>query len=80
MKITLPHRLRLALYVLNVLGTPVVVYARAKGWIGDLELTLWGAEVAAAFALAGLNVTAGEPPVVIEPAGDVVVAPADEEF
>lgn len=58
MTVTIPRAFRLALYLLNVLGTPVVVYARAKGWIGDLELALWGAEVAAVMALAGLNVSA----------------------
>lgn len=79
MTITIPQRLRLALYVLNVLGTPVVVYALAKGWIGELELTLWGAEVAAAMTLAGLNVSAGPAPVTIQPEGDVVVAPLGDE-
>ena len=60
MKINVPFRVRVALYLANVLGTPVVVYLRAKGVIGDLELTLWGAEVAAAFAVAGLNASSGE--------------------
>ncbi|WP_418063943.1 hypothetical protein [Pimelobacter simplex] len=60
MKINVPFRVRVALYLANVLGTPVVVYLRAKGVIGDLELTLWGAEVAAAFAVAGLNASTGE--------------------
>lgn len=49
-------RWRLVIYVLNVVGAPLVAYAKAKGWIGDLEVQLWSAEVAAAFALAGLNV------------------------
>lgn len=56
MRVNLPRRWRLALYVINAIGTPVVVYAKAKGWIGDLEVALWSAEVAAVFALAGLNV------------------------
>lgn len=60
MKVNVPRRGRIALYLVNVLGTPLVVYAVAKGWIGDLELTLWGAEVTAAMAVAGLNVGAGE--------------------
>lgn len=78
MKITIPHRVRIALYILNVLGTPLVVYARAKDWIGDLELALWGSEVAAVMALAGLNVNSSEPsPVVIEPQGDVYVSGED---
>jgi len=54
-KINIPFRYRVAIYLANVLGTPVVVYLRAKGIIGDLELTLWGAEIAAAFVVAGLN-------------------------
>ena len=58
MTVNLPPRVRLAIFMLNLLGTPVIVYALAKGWIGELELTLWGGEVAAAFALAGLNVPA----------------------
>ena len=56
MRVNLPRRHRLALYVINAIGTPVVVYASAKGWIGDLEVALWSAEAAAVFALAGLNV------------------------
>jgi len=48
--------IRVGVYVLNLLGAPVVVYLRAKGVIGDLELTLWGAEVSAMSAMAGLNV------------------------
>ena len=60
MTVTLPKWARAVIYVLNVLGTPVVVYARAKDWIGDLELTLWGAAVAAGFTLAGLNLPATE--------------------
>ncbi len=81
MTVNLPRRLRLALYLLNVCGTPVVVYALAKGWIGQLELTLWGAEVTAAMTLAGLNVAAAdsEAPVVIQPAGDVVVSDLEIE-
>lgn len=56
MRINLPSRWRLAVYVVNVIGTPLIAYAQARGWIGDLEMGLWSAEVAAAFALAGLNV------------------------
>ena len=56
MTLTIPRRARVGIYLANLLGTPVVVYLVAKGVLGDLELTLWGAEVAAAFAVAGLNV------------------------
>lgn len=47
---------RVGIYVLNLLGAPVVVYLRARGVIGDLELTLWGAEVSAMSLLAGVHV------------------------
>ena len=50
-----PRRVRAAIYIGNVIGTPLIAYAFAKGWIGELEVTLWGSEVAAAFLLAGLN-------------------------
>lgn len=56
MRINLPRWARVAVYVANILGTPLLAYARAKDWIGDLELGLWSAEVAAAFTLAGLNI------------------------
>jgi hypothetical protein len=58
MDVTVPPGLRVAIYVLNVLGAPVVVYLRAKHVIGDLELTLWGAEVSAMALLAGFHVPA----------------------
>lgn len=57
MRVNLPRVWRVAIYVVNILGTPVFMYARSKGWVGDLELNLWAAEVAAAFTLAGLNVS-----------------------
>lgn len=49
-------KLRITIYVLNVLGTPFVAYALAKSWIGELEVQLWAAEVTAMAAMAGLNV------------------------
>lgn len=48
MTITMPLWLRTVLYVAATLGTPVVAYARGHGWIGDAEVELWSAEVAAA--------------------------------
>lgn len=54
---------RVALYVATAVGAPVAAYLKAKGYIGDLELTLWGAEVAVVNTLAALNVSA-------PPAGD----------
>ena len=60
---------RVAIYVLNLLGAPVVVYLRARNIIGDLELTLWGAEVSAMSLLAGVHVPAAS-----DPAPDVAPA------
>lgn len=56
MRMNLRRWHRVTIYIVNAVGTPFVVYARAKGWIGDLELALWGAEISAAFTIAGLNV------------------------
>lgn len=55
MTVTLPAWLRRALYVVTALGAPVVVYLRAKGFIGDLELGLWSAEVTVVTALAAFK-------------------------
>lgn len=52
------RRTRAAIYITNVLAAPLVAYAFAKGWIGELEVTLYGSEAAAAFLLAGLNTPA----------------------
>jgi hypothetical protein len=60
MKIAVPPALRVVLYVLTLLGAPVVVYLRARGIIGDLELALWGAEVSAVSALAAFHVPPSE--------------------
>lgn len=51
------RRTRALIYVSNLLAAPVVAYAFAKGWIGTLEVSLYGSEVSAAFLLAGLNTT-----------------------
>ena len=56
MKYNIPYRVRAAVYGANVLGSPIVAYLLAKGVIGTLEVGLWGAEVAAVMAMAGLNV------------------------
>lgn len=62
MTINPPRRVRALIYVANVLGAPFVAYAFAKGWVGELEVSLFSAEVSAAFLLAGLNT--GTPPTV----------------
>lgn len=55
MTLTLPKWARALIYVVTLLGAPVATYLRAKEIIGDLELALWSAEVAAASTLALLN-------------------------
>lgn len=60
MSINLPYKVRAALYVITALGTPVVAYLLAIGVIGELEVALWSAEVAAVGALAAFNVTPDE--------------------
>lgn len=60
-----PYYVRAILYIITALGTPIVAYLFAKHHIGELEVTLWSAEVAVVNAMAALNVTAKkkDPPV-----------------
>lgn len=60
MRINLPDRVRAAVYVLTALLTPVIAYLFAKHYIGELEVTLWSAEVAVVTAMAALNVTVSD--------------------
>jgi hypothetical protein len=62
MTINPPRHVRALIYVANVLGAPFVAYAFAKGWVGEFEVTLFSAEVSAAFLLAGLNTAPSDPP------------------
>lgn len=55
MKVNLPAKVRLGLYVLTLLGTPLVAYLKLRGFITDLEVGLWAAEVTAVSSLAALN-------------------------
>lgn len=57
MTINIPYKVRLALYILTAVGTPVIAYLLAKGIIGELEAALWAAEVTVATSIAALNVT-----------------------
>lgn len=57
MKLNLPSNERKKLYLLTLVGTPVLAYLKAKHLLGDLEMTLWSAEVAVVSGLAALNVT-----------------------
>lgn len=54
---TIPYKVRTAIYITTGLLTPVVIYLLAKGFIGSLEMTLWGAEVTFVMGLAGFNTT-----------------------
>lgn len=56
MTLNLPPKVRIALYLLTVVGTPVVAYLFAKKYVGELEVTLWSAEVAVAGVVAAFNV------------------------
>lgn len=60
MTLNLPRRVRGILYVVTMVGTPLVAYLASKGIIGDVEVTLWSAEVAVVSALAGLNLSEGK--------------------
>lgn len=55
MTLNVPPKVRAFLYVFTALGTPVVAYLFAKGFIGELEVTLWSAEVAVVSSLAAFN-------------------------
>jgi len=57
MNINLPYRVRLTIYLFTLLMSPVVGYLKVKGFIGDVEVALWTAEVTAVSALAAINVT-----------------------
>lgn len=57
MRLNPSPKVRLVLYILTAITTPVVAYAQAKGFIGTLEVTLWSAEVAVVSAMACFNVS-----------------------
>lgn len=55
MTLNLPYKVRAGLYVITAVGTPIIGYLFAKDIIGDLEVALWGAEVAVVNIIAALN-------------------------
>ena len=57
MTLNVPYKMRAGLYVFTALGTPVMAYLLARGFIGELELGLWSAEVTVVTTLAALNTT-----------------------
>ena len=57
MTITIPAKIRQALYIFTAVGTPVVIYLVAKGFIGEVEMALWSAEVLVVGGLAAYKAT-----------------------
>lgn len=56
MNINPPYKVRIALYIITAVGTPIVAYLLARNVIGELEVALWSAEVTVVNAMAALNV------------------------
>jgi hypothetical protein len=62
MRVNLPDRVRVALYVITALGSPVIAVLTSADvsilpqWVA----TLWTAEVTAVTAMAALNVTVND--------------------
>lgn len=59
MRLNLPDKWRKAIYVINILTAPVMAYLSALGVIGEAEMTLYLAEVAAMSGLAAINTNTG---------------------
>ena len=57
MRINLPPRVRMAIYIITALSAPVVAYLSDQKHIGQAEVNLWAGLVAAVTAMAGLNVS-----------------------
>lgn len=57
MQLNIPYKVRAGIYIANGVAAPVMSYLLARHIVGTLEMTLYTAEAAFAFALAGLNVT-----------------------
>lgn len=57
MRINLPSKVRAAIYVFTAVGSPIMGYLLARGIIGELEMALWTAEIAAVTAMAALNIS-----------------------
>lgn len=60
MRVNLPDRVRVILYVITALGTPVVGVLTEQAILPSWVMTLWTAEVAAVTAMAALNVTVSD--------------------
>lgn len=60
MNLKVNPKIRASLYVLTAVGTPVMAYLLAKHIVGDLEMTLWSAEVTVVSALAAFKTNLDE--------------------
>lgn len=56
MTVTIPAKVRTALYILTILAAPLVAYLNATEVIGENEVTMFAAYVTAIAAMAGFNV------------------------
>lgn len=61
MTVNIPSQVRSALYIILLLGSPVVAYLQTSGHIGTNEVTLWLALSAAIALIARLNLTPDAP-------------------
>lgn len=61
MRVNLPHQVRAAIYILTLVGTPIIGYLFTIHAISEPVVALWGAEVAVANTIAALNVTNPKP-------------------
>ena len=57
MSFNLPYRVRAVLYITTGVVSPVMAYLLARGYITELEMSLWLAEVTFVSALAAFNTT-----------------------
>lgn len=57
MKLNPPAQLRTFLYVVIMLGTPIMAYLQIKGIADTPEIALWAALTSAIALMAGFNVT-----------------------
>lgn len=55
-EVKLHYKVRAAIYIATAIGTPLVAYLFSKGIIGEIEVSLWAAEVTVASTIATFNV------------------------
>lgn len=60
MRVNLPDRVRVVLYVITAVGTPIVGVLTEQKFLPDWAMTLWTAEVAVVGAMAALNVSVND--------------------